>query len=97
MKAVRHLGQAVLEVRREEELELQRLLSQVSPRGAFLRSAVLPGWGQRYQGARNRGYMMFALAAASIGTAVWAEGVYLDARQAYKTAPDGMSRTECSW
>ncbi|MEX2571624.1 MAG: DUF5683 domain-containing protein [Gemmatimonadota bacterium] len=37
-----------------------------SPRGAFLRSVVLPGWGQAYVGAPGRGAVYFGLAGGSI-------------------------------
>jgi hypothetical protein len=37
----------------------------VSPRGAFLRSLVLPGWGQAYAGAPGRGAIFFSMAAGS--------------------------------
>lgn len=37
----------------------------VSPRGAFFRSVLLPGWGQAHVGAPARGAAYFALAAGS--------------------------------
>jgi hypothetical protein len=37
-----------------------------SPRGAFLRSLVLPGWGQAWVGAPGRGAAYFALEAGSL-------------------------------
>lgn len=36
-----------------------------SPRGAFLRSLALPGWGQAYVGSPGRGSVYFSLAASS--------------------------------
>jgi hypothetical protein len=39
---------------------------RVSPRGAFLRSLVLPGWGQSEIGAPERGVIYFALEAGSL-------------------------------
>lgn len=36
-----------------------------SPRGAFFRSLLLPGWGQAHVGAPARGAVYFALAAGS--------------------------------
>lgn len=38
----------------------------VSPRGAFLRSLVLPGWGQSAVGAPGRGGVYFALETGSL-------------------------------
>ncbi|MDR0786957.1 MAG: DUF5683 domain-containing protein [Gemmatimonadota bacterium] len=45
-----------------DPLEVQ---TPFSPRGAFLRSLVLPGWGQSYVGAPGRGAVYFALASAT--------------------------------
>ncbi len=42
----------------------------ISPRGAFFRSLVLPGWGQSYVGAPGRGAVYFTLAGAS-GWMAW--------------------------
>ena len=39
---------------------------RISPRGAFLRSLVLPGWGQSEIGAPERGIIYFALEAGSL-------------------------------
>jgi hypothetical protein len=39
---------------------------RISPRGAFLRSLVLPGWGQSEIGAPERGVVYFALEAGSL-------------------------------
>lgn len=39
---------------------------RVTPRGAFLRSLVLPGWGQSEVGAPERGAIYFALEAGSL-------------------------------
>lgn len=41
-------------------------LGGLSPKGAFLRSLVLPGWGQSELGSTNRGSIYFALEAASL-------------------------------
>lgn len=38
----------------------------ISPRGAFLRSLVIPGWGQSELGAPGRGGIYFALEAGSL-------------------------------
>jgi len=39
---------------------------RVTPRGAFIRSLVLPGWGQSEVGAPERGAIYFALEAGSL-------------------------------
>ena len=39
---------------------------RISPRGAFLRSLVLPGWGQSSIGAPGRGAVYFALESGSL-------------------------------
>ena len=39
---------------------------RITPRGAFLRSLVLPGWGQSEIGAPERGVVYFALEAGSL-------------------------------
>ncbi len=85
-EAVRIFSQGVLEVRREEIEARQARLNQTSRLGAFLRSAAVPGWGQRYQGYARRGYLILGAAAASIGYAVIAERSYTDARNAYHSA-----------
>jgi hypothetical protein len=88
-EAVRYLGQAVMEVRREEFQALDALRRGTSRQSAFVRSAVFPGWGQRYRGYRKRGYMMIGLTAASIAYAVVADNTYRDARDAYDRASEG--------
>lgn len=53
----------------------------VSPRGAFLRSLVLPGWGQAYVGAHGRGAVYFTMATGSIWMAYVASRQLDDARE----------------
>lgn len=50
-------------------------------RGAFLRSLVLPGWGQAYVGATSRGALYFALEAGSVWMAYSTGRRLADARQ----------------
>jgi hypothetical protein len=38
----------------------------ISPRGALIRSLVIPGWGQSYVGAPGRGAVYFGLEAGSL-------------------------------
>jgi hypothetical protein len=50
---------------------------------------LLPGWGQRYQGYRSRGYIMLGLTGASMVYAVVADRNFRDAREVYEGAPAG--------
>ena len=88
-EAVRYFAQAIFEWR-QEELERQAArLQQTSRSQAFLRSTVVPGWGQRYQGYRGRSYGMLVLAASSIGYAVVADRAFRTASDDYKGAGEG--------
>lgn len=49
----------------EETAEESRLPGQISPRGAFLRSALIPGWGHAAVGAQGRGAFYFFVEAVS--------------------------------
>ena len=51
-----------------------------SPRGAFFRSLVLPGWGQAYVGAPGRGAVYFSLATVSLWMSYVARQQLRDAR-----------------
>lgn len=51
-----------------------------SPRGAFFRSLVLPGWGQTYVGSPGRGAVYFSLASGSFVMTYVARQQLLDAR-----------------
>jgi hypothetical protein len=53
---------------------------EFSPRGAFFRSLVLPGWGQAYVGSPGRGAVYFALAGSSAWMAYVARRQQADAR-----------------
>ena len=85
-RLLRHLGQAVLEVRDEERRELEAQLSKVSRRAALARSALLPGWGQRYQGYKWRGHVMLGLTLSSVAYAIVAEKDFRKARDGYEGA-----------
>lgn len=52
----------------------------VSPRGAFFRSLVLPGWGQSVTGSPGRGAVYFALEAGSLWMAYKSRTKLSDAR-----------------
>ena len=86
---LKNFGQALLEVRDEELKAREEQLRRSSGTGALLRSAVLPGWGQRYQGYSRRGYAMLGLTGAAAAYAVVAERTYRKARDAYRKAPLG--------
>jgi hypothetical protein len=69
---------------------------EISPRSAFLRSLVLPGWGQAYAGAPGRGAVYFSLAGGSVWMAHVARRQLQDARREQEwlreigqLAPDG--------
>lgn len=46
-------------------VEVEEPETPISGRGAFIRSLVLPGWGQAYVGAPGRGAIYFAMEAGS--------------------------------
>ncbi|MDP9349379.1 MAG: DUF5683 domain-containing protein, partial [Gemmatimonadota bacterium] len=48
------------------EADTARARYRISPRGAFVRSLVLPGWGQSVVGAPGRGAVYFGLEAGSL-------------------------------
>ena len=52
----------------------------ISPRGAFLRSLVVPGWGQSLVGAPARGAAYFALESVSLWMTLRADRRLADAR-----------------
>jgi len=54
---------------------------RVSPRGAFLRSLVVPGWGQSYVGSPYRGGVYFSLSAGSYWMTYVSRRQLLDARR----------------
>lgn len=84
-EVVRIFSQSVMEVRQEDLQARQTRLSRTSRLGALLRSATLPGWGQRYQGHAQRGYWILGSAVASMAYAVTAERSLRQARDAYGT------------
>jgi len=53
----------------------------ISPRGAFLRSLMIPGWGQAYAGAPGRGAVYFTLAGSSVWMSHVARHQLRDARR----------------
>lgn len=83
-------GRALIEVR-NADIDMRNAMFSRQSRGAALaRSVVLPGWGQRYRGYRNRGHMMLALSAGSAVIYVGFAGRdYRKARDHYEQAPEG--------
>ncbi len=88
-EAIRLLGQAFFEWREEELARTEARLRANTRSSALLRSSALPGWGQRYQGHRGRGWAIFGLAAGSVAYAVVADRSYRDARDNYDGAQIG--------
>ncbi|MBI4530534.1 MAG: hypothetical protein HY709_03340, partial [Candidatus Latescibacteria bacterium] len=86
-EANKYLGQAIMAVRLEEIEARKALRSRLSRGGSFIRSTVLPGWGQRYQGYNNRGYLMAGMAVASITYAAITQRDYWKAQDRYEKAP----------
>lgn len=93
-RLVRHLGQAALlraeDLLRERELQY----SNISRGSVLLRSTLLPGWGQRYQGYRWRGHVMLGMVVSSVAYAVVSEGAFHKARDHYDQAPITTTREE---
>ena len=93
-KLIRHLGQAALlrteDLLRERELQY----SNISRRAVLLRSAILPGWGQRYQGYRWRGHVMLGLVVSSAAYALSNEQSFRKARDHYQQAPPNTGKEE---
>lgn len=58
----------------------------ISPRGAFLRSLVLPGWGQSELGAPGRGGVYFALEAGSLWMLIKSNRKLAEAREGQRIA-----------
>lgn len=86
---VRYFGQAVVEVLHEEREKYRATLMGTSRIRASLRSMLLPGWGQLYQGYTQRAYVMMGAALASGAYAVLAESAYRTARDEYTGASAG--------
>lgn len=59
--------------------------ARISARGAFIRSLVLPGWGQSYVGAPGRGAIYFALESGSLWMTVKTWHAVRDAKQLERT------------
>jgi Family of unknown function (DUF5683) len=66
----------------------------ISPRGAFLRSLVLPGWGQSELGLPGRGGVYFALEAGSLWMLVKSHRKLGEARDRERIARETGQLTE---
>lgn len=64
--APRDTGRAPILIRGDTVPVVADSLLPISPRGAFLRSLVLPGWGQSELGAPGRGGVYFLLETGSL-------------------------------
>jgi len=85
-RVIESFGRAVVEVRKEEEERRLLALSQTDRGQAALRSAAIPGWGQRYQGYKGRSYAMLVAAAGAAAWAITADRSYRTARVDYDDA-----------
>lgn len=84
-------GRALIEVRNADIDARNAMFSRQSRGATLLRSGVLPGWGQRYRGYKNRGYMMLGLAITSAAYAAGVERDYRNAKHAYEDGKEGDS------
>lgn len=64
--ARRDTARRPIEIRGDTVPTVPDSLLRITPRGAFLRSLVLPGWGQSELGATGRGGVYFLLEAGSL-------------------------------
>jgi hypothetical protein len=83
--APRDTARAPLRVR-GDTVAVPDSLQEISPRGAFLRSLVLPGWGQSELGAPGRGGVYFALEAGSLWMLVKSDRKLDEARERQRVA-----------
>jgi len=86
---VRLFAEGQFRWRQEEQERRLAQLSSTSRTGAMLRSVVLPGTGQFYQGYRGRGYGMIALTGAAAAYAIVSDLNYRSARDDYDSAEEG--------
>ncbi len=84
--AVRYFAQATLQWRQQQLQRQRQRLEQTSRQGAFVRSILFPGLGQRYQGYRGRSWALVGLTGATVVYAALADRSYRDARDAYDGA-----------
>jgi hypothetical protein len=61
-------------------------LTLKSPARAFVRSAVLPGWGQYYLGSRGKGSLLMGTGLFALGALWWADDAYQEQLREYRQA-----------
>src|SRR5437764_1455792 len=67
---------------------------QVTPFGAIWRSALLPGWGQRYKGERTKGWVMTGAAGGLAATSLGLYQYKVSARDSYNSlGPTNSAKT----
>lgn len=86
---LRLFGEAMLKWRQEELERREAALRATSRAGAMVRSTLLPGTGQFYQGYRGRGYGMIALTGAALAYAVVSDLNFRSSRDDYDNAAEG--------
>ncbi|MCB1173420.1 MAG: hypothetical protein KDK39_07645 [Leptospiraceae bacterium] len=73
------------ERRRQEALRREQERNQgPTTAGAFVRSLILPGWGQYYQGRTSDAYLIGGIFAISAGSAVYLDQRYQAADRSYR-------------
>lgn len=81
-------------VRADTLARADTLREGVSPQGAFLRSLVLPGWGQSAVGSPGRGAVYFALESGSLWMLYKSRRKLGEARELERTLRAGGELTE---
>jgi hypothetical protein len=64
--APRDTARGPIQIRGDTVAAVPDSLLRITPRGAFMRSLILPGWGQSELGATGRGGVYFTLEAGSL-------------------------------
>lgn len=82
----RDTARAPLRVRGDTVAVPDTVRGGITPRGAFLRSLVVPGWGQSVLGAPGRGGVYFALEAGSLWMLIKSHRKLGEAREGERVA-----------
>jgi len=77
-------GHTLLSGTRRDSMNIR--LTQKTPLRAGLRSAIVPGWGQFYNGQRQKGTLFFLAEVAALGGTLWADVKRQDAMDDYEAA-----------
>lgn len=86
---LQNFGQALLQVRDEDLRAQEEQLSRTTGWSAMLRSAAIPGWGQRYLGYRARSYFLLAVNGLAAYQVYYRNSNFRDSRDNYDNAPEG--------